>query len=207
MTEALVHTTTRIDNVSVKVVDADITELEVDAIVNPSNTNMVAGKGQTVSGAIARKTGRRVAEELAEVDRPVRIGEVVHTSGGGLPCRHIFHVAAHAPAAVERQMVKEMGIDPDTLRLRAVTQGLTASITGAKAHQCRSLAVPLIGSGTLALPVDLSVEIILNTLRAELKKEPGSLRNVFVVIKGNPAHRTFVERADERQLELRFSDN
>ncbi|MFO8074025.1 MAG: macro domain-containing protein [Polyangia bacterium] len=177
------------------VVDADITALEVDAIVNSANTEMHLAGRSSVSGAIFKKAGERVLNELNEVDLPVRIGSVVRTSGVGLSCKHIFHMATHGPVEVEQQLAVEMGIDYDTLRLQAITQGITASIEAAKTHQCRSLALPLIGTGTLAFPAELSVEATLNTLRADLESEPGSIRQVIVVVKENPLRLSLVERA------------
>ena len=63
----------------VEVLDTDITSLEVDAIANAANTQLLHGGG--VAGAIARAGGPSVQRESSE-KAPIGLGEAVETSGG-----------------------------------------------------------------------------------------------------------------------------
>ncbi|MGH7891281.1 MAG: macro domain-containing protein, partial [Thermodesulfobacteriota bacterium] len=72
------------------VVLGDITDMEVDAIVNAANTDLVLGSG--VAGSIRRKGGPSVQ---AECDRlgPIPLGEAAITGGGALHARYVNHAA------------------------------------------------------------------------------------------------------------------
>ena len=68
----------------------DITELEVDAIVNAANNHLWMGAG--VAGAILRKGGARIQTE-AVAQGPIQIGDAVVTTGGDLKARPVIHAA------------------------------------------------------------------------------------------------------------------
>ena len=72
----------------------DITDEEVDAIVNAANSTLLGGGG--VDGAIHRKGGSQILAECREIRRTaypggLPTGEAVITSGGELPARHVIH--------------------------------------------------------------------------------------------------------------------
>ena len=77
-------------SVSIEVLDTDITALEVDAIANAANTELLHGGG--VAGAISRAGGEAVDRE-SEAVAPIGLGEAVATSGGDMPCRWVIHAA------------------------------------------------------------------------------------------------------------------
>src|SRR5438552_18279444 len=70
--------------------EADITELEVDAIANAANTQLRHGGG--VAGAILRTGGRSIQDE-SDRAAPIGLGEAVATGSGELPCRWVIHAA------------------------------------------------------------------------------------------------------------------
>src|SRR5499425_1255375 len=72
----------------------DITEAEVDAIVNAANATLSMGTG--VAGAMKRKGGT-VIEEEAKRQGPIEPGEAVLTVAGNLPATHVIHAAALGP--------------------------------------------------------------------------------------------------------------
>src|SRR5438105_13723701 len=74
----------------IEVIEADITKLEVDAIANAANTQLMHGGG--VAGAISRAGGPAVQRESRE-RAPIGLGDAVETSGGELPCRWVIHAA------------------------------------------------------------------------------------------------------------------
>src|SRR5438477_1408884 len=74
----------------IEILDVDITSLEVDAIANAANTQLLHGGG--VAGAISR-AGGPVVDEESRARAPIGLGEAVETSGGEMPCRWVIHTA------------------------------------------------------------------------------------------------------------------
>lgn len=78
----------------VRVIVGDITEQEVDALVNAANSTLLGGGG--VDGAIHRVGGPRILEECRAIRRAqypqgLPTGEAVITTGGALPARFVIH--------------------------------------------------------------------------------------------------------------------
>ena len=73
-----------------EVIAADVTALEVDAIANAANTQLIHGGG--VAGAISRAGGPEVQRESDE-RAPIGLGEAVETTAGDMPCRWVIHAA------------------------------------------------------------------------------------------------------------------
>src|ERR1700738_3777497 len=69
----------------------DLTDADVDAIVNAANNDLMLGGG--VAGAIRIKGGPSIQEECNRVG-PIRIGEAAITGGGKLAARHVIHAAS-----------------------------------------------------------------------------------------------------------------
>src|SRR5947209_5917474 len=74
----------------IEVVEADVTALEVDAIANAANTQLMHGGG--VAGAISRAGGPEIQRESDE-KAPIGLGEAVATGAGDLPARWVIHGA------------------------------------------------------------------------------------------------------------------
>lgn len=75
-------------NTLVMVIQGDITKLEVDAIVNPANSQLLMGGG--VAGAILRAGGDQIQKE-AQRKAPIPIGQAVATTAGKLRAKHVIH--------------------------------------------------------------------------------------------------------------------
>src|SRR3954451_2743213 len=73
-----------------EVMDTDVTRLEVDAIANAANTQLMHGGG--VAGAIARAGGPDVQRE-SDARAPIGLGEAVETTAGDMPARWVIHAA------------------------------------------------------------------------------------------------------------------
>jgi O-acetyl-ADP-ribose deacetylase (regulator of RNase III) len=69
----------------------DITEMEVDAIVNAANNDLILGGG--VAGAIRRKGGDAIQDECNKIGS-VPLGEAAITTGGNLKAKHVIHAAS-----------------------------------------------------------------------------------------------------------------
>src|SRR6185312_17224215 len=73
-----------------EVLQADVTRLEVDAIANAANTQLMHGGG--VAGAISRAGGPGVQRESTE-KAPIGLGEAVETGAGDMPARYVIYAA------------------------------------------------------------------------------------------------------------------
>src|SRR5229473_1705355 len=84
----------KVKQASVLVERGDITDWEVDAIVNAANSTLAMGAG--VAAAIKRKGGV-IIEEDAMRQGPIEVGEAVLTTAANLPATHVIHAAALGP--------------------------------------------------------------------------------------------------------------
>jgi len=78
--------------INIELIQGDITEIEVDAIVNAANSSLLGGGG--VDGAIHRKGGKAILEECKKIRKAqggCPTGEAVITTGGNLPARYVIH--------------------------------------------------------------------------------------------------------------------
>ena len=168
----------------------DITELDVDAIVNSCNNQMHLGYSE-ISKSIQEITEGRIQQALLHdpnLELPVPLGTVCVTKGDLLPCRWIFHLATHRSweemsrdAHLEEgdqefwEIVQELVID-------AIRAGLNNLIITCEEFKAKSIAIPLIGSGSLGFPTSLMADVILGTLHQFLEEVPTNhLQKIQVV--------------------------
>ena len=152
----------------------DITDAEVDAIVNAANSELWMGAG--VAGAIKRKGGS-VIEEEAVRQGPIEVGEAVLTVAGNLPATHVIHAAT---------MGKDLKTDPD--KIRAATK---SSLVLAEKHRLTSMAFPALGSGVGSVPPEKSADAILTTMIEHLKAGTSSLQRIVFVVYQDEALKAF----------------
>ncbi|HET9848855.1 MAG TPA: macro domain-containing protein, partial [Candidatus Dormibacteraeota bacterium] len=81
----------RVNNVRVEVLQGDLTQQDVDAIVNAANNDLELGGG--VAGAIARAGGPAIQREC-RANGPIDVGDAAITTGGNLKARHVIHAAS-----------------------------------------------------------------------------------------------------------------
>lgn len=115
---------------TIEIVEADITTLDVDAVVNAANNRLWMGAG--VAGAIKRVGGAEIERE-AMAQGPIPIGEAVVTSGGNLIAKYVIHAAA---------MGENLVTDVD--KIRAAT---TNALKRARENNITSIAFPALGTG------------------------------------------------------------
>jgi O-acetyl-ADP-ribose deacetylase (regulator of RNase III) len=128
----------------------DITEVESDAIVNPANVFLMMGGG--VAGAIKRKGGGEIEREAMR-KAPLKIGEAIETSAGKLKAKYVIH----APT------VESPGGSSSPEYIRAAVK---ASLKKGEELGIRSIAFPAMGAGVGGVPVEESVRIILEEIKA-----------------------------------------
>jgi O-acetyl-ADP-ribose deacetylase (regulator of RNase III) len=143
----------------VLVLVADITAQDVDAIVNAANSTLLGGGG--VDGAIHRKGGPRILAECKEIRRTrypdgLPTGEVVLTTGGLLPARHVIHTVGPR---------RRPGQRPDALMLAACYRNALAL---AASHGFRSIAFPAISTGVYGYPRHLAASVVSETIESAL---------------------------------------
>jgi O-acetyl-ADP-ribose deacetylase len=159
--------------VTVEVLEADITTLDVDAITNAANTRLMHGGG--VAGAIARAGGPDVQRESDE-RAPIGLGEAVETTAGDMPAKWVIHAAT-----------MELGgpTSADIIRRATVSALAKADELGAK-----SLALVAFGTGVGGFPVEEAARIELEEVRRHLDAGSGLERVVFCV-RGAEAREAF----------------
>ena len=158
---------------SVEVLEADITQLDVDAIANAANTQLMHGGG--VAGAIARAGGEAVLRE-SRANAPVGLGEAVETTAGEMPCRWVIHAAT-----------MELGgpTSADVIRRATASTLRRADELGA-----RSLALVAFGTGVGGFPLEEAARIEVSEVRRHL--DGGSeLERIVFAVRGAEAREAF----------------
>ena len=164
----------RLGPATIAIERGDITDWEVDAIINAANTTLVMGTG--VAGAIKRKGGVIIEEEALQ-QGPVEVGEAVLTTGGNLPATHVIHGAV-------------MGTDLTTDG-EAISKTTRAVLALAQKHRLTSIALPALGTGVGHVPPPISAEAMLNEVVTHLKGGGSTLRRVVFVLYLDEAYRAF----------------
>ena len=138
-------------------VEADITTLSVDAIVNAANAALMPGGG--VDGAIRRRAGRDMDEDLYKIGR-CEEGEAVITPGYNLPAEHVIHTVAPIWTGGTQRVQHEATL------ARCYSNALKL----ADQNTIRTIAFPCIGTGIYRWPGDVAAKIafdaVVNHLRA-----------------------------------------
>ncbi|ATB34564.1 macro domain-containing protein [Melittangium boletus] len=139
----------------IRIVEGDLLEQRVDAIVNAWNRNIIPWwllLPQGVSGAIKKRGGLQPFRELARVGA-MPLGSAVVTSAGQLPYQGIIHVAG----------INMLWRASE----RSIRDSVRNALARAREHSWRSLAFPVIGAGSGGF----NEERALNLLRAALEED------------------------------------
>ena len=150
--------------IKIKLIQGDITEHEVDAIVNAANDHLWMGAG--VAGAIKRKGGVEIEEEAMK-QGPVPIGEAVVTSAGSLKAKYVIHAVV-------------MGQDLITNE-EYIKDATNNSLKRAEDLKIKSIAFPAFGTGVGGFPTDKCAEIMLAVVK-DFSKEAKYLKEISFVI-------------------------
>ena len=164
----------RIGNCEIKIVQGDITDLKVDAIVNAANNKLLMGGG--VAGAIKREGGKSIEDEAVKKG-PIEIGCSVATSAGKLKARYVIHAAT-------------MGMDfkTDEIKIRSSCAG---ALKVADELKIRSLVFPALGCGTGGFPLLASAKIMAQEVMKHLRESGSGLKEIIFCLHENRAYEVF----------------
>jgi O-acetyl-ADP-ribose deacetylase (regulator of RNase III) len=133
-----------VNNVTIELVEGDITELATHAIVNAANSQLILGGG--VAGAIRRKGGSSIQEECLAIGH-CEVGDAVITRGGSLLAEYVIHAVG-----------PRMGEGSESGKL---ANAVRASLTLAEKHGLHSIALPAISTGVFGYPLEGCAEVML----------------------------------------------
>jgi O-acetyl-ADP-ribose deacetylase len=129
---------------TIRLVGGDITERDVDVIVNPANSYLKHGGG--VAAAIVRKGGQVIQEESDKIGY-VKVGTAVITSSGKLRCKAIIHTVG-----------PRMGEGNEDEKLR---KSIKSVLELAQEYGFKSISIPAISTGIFGYPKDKCARILL----------------------------------------------
>jgi O-acetyl-ADP-ribose deacetylase (regulator of RNase III) len=154
-------------NKILRLVKGDITERDVDVIVNAANSYLKHGGG--VAAAIVRKGGAIIQEESDKIVLGgfVPVGSAVITSAGRLPCKAVIHTVG--PRMDEG--------DEDNKLLRAVQS--TLALAAEKGF--KSISVPAISSGIFGFPKDKCANILVKESKRFLEENNSNTCSIDII--------------------------
>ncbi|HEX8676255.1 MAG TPA: macro domain-containing protein, partial [Segetibacter sp.] len=163
MAEHIVYEKKLKNNKTIRLVKGDITERNVDAIVNAADSHLNHGGG--VAGAIVRKGGRIIQDESNDIGF-VSVGTSVITSAGKLPCRSVIHTVG--PKMGEGNEEEKLNNTINSVLELAAQRGFN------------SISIPAISSGVFGFPKDKCAKILVKETAKFFQKE-GNNSSVGIV--------------------------
>jgi O-acetyl-ADP-ribose deacetylase (regulator of RNase III) len=146
-----------INNAILELVQGDITQQSIDAIVNAANPTLLGGGG--VDGAIHRGAGPDLLAECRTL-RGCETGDAKITKGYNLKARHVIHTVG----PVYRREGKQAA--------ELLASAYRRSLEVASENGLKSIAFPSISTGAYGYPLEEAAPIALGTVRDFLKDHP-----------------------------------
>lgn len=138
-----------------RLIKGDITERQVDAIINAANSHLQHGGG--VAGAIVLKGGHVIQEESDRIGF-VPVGQAAITGAGTLPCKYVIHAVG-----------PRMGEGDEDNKLK---NAILNSLKLASGKGLKSISIPAISSGIFGFPKDRCAEILVSEASNYIKENP-----------------------------------
>lgn len=162
----------------------DITQEEVDAIVNAANSGLLGGGG--VDGAIHAAGGPAILEEckkIIEKQKECPTGEAVITTAGNLKAKYVIHTVGpvwHGGSQSEDELLHD---------------AYQNSLKLAEEHGVKTIAFPSISTGAYAFPIDRAASTALTTIK-EFLEEPNGLEEVRMILFSEADFKTYKNALD-----------
>ncbi len=150
----------------IRLVQGNIVEQTVDAIVNAANPTLLGGGG--VDGAIHRAAGPDLKEHCRKLGG-CPTGEARITPGYGLPARYVIHTVG--------PVYREGGQGEAELLASAYRSSLKLAVE----NQCRTVAFPSISTGAYGYPIEAAAAIAVATVREWLLRHELPEAVIFVL--------------------------
>lgn len=141
-----------LERTTLELVQADITDLDVDVIVNAANEKLQLGAG--VAGAVRAKGGPSIQEECNRIGS-TPVGTAVMTGAGQLKARQVIHAVG-----------PRMGDGDEDKKLASAVR---AALALADRRGMKSIALPAISTGVFGFPVDRAARIMLTEIQRFLQ--------------------------------------
>lgn len=132
----------------------DITEIQVDAIVNAANTSLLGGGG--VDGAIHRKGGKAILDDCIAIRNKqggCKVGQAVITSAGNLPSKYVIHTVGPVWNGDKEEKSK------------LLSDCYQNSLELAVQNDIQTIAFPGISTGIYRFPKDKAAEIAIKSVK------------------------------------------
>ena len=157
----------------IKLIQGDITKVEVDAIVNAANSSLLGGGG--VDGAIHRAGGPAILEECRAIrarQGGCKTGEAVITTAGDLPSQYVIHTVGPIWTG-----------DASEAHCQLLYNCYHNSLELAIQHDIKTIAFPNISTGIYRFPKPLAAETAIQSVRdfLQLNKEDEKIEEVIFV--------------------------
>jgi O-acetyl-ADP-ribose deacetylase (regulator of RNase III) len=170
--------------VDIVAVQGDITEQDVDAVVNAANSSLLGGGG--VDGAIHRRGGPAILAACRDLraghlGSGLPAGQAVATTAGNLPARWVIHTVGPVWSASED-------------RSAVLASAYRESLQVAEELGAESVAFPAVSAGVYGWPMDDAARIAVETARAH---QPRAVREVRFVLFGPDAYAAFTAALDQ----------
>ena len=161
------------ERTQLELVQGDITDLDVDVIVNAANEQLQLGAG--VAGAIRAKGGPSIQEECNRIGS-TPVGTAVMTGAGHLKAKRVIHAVG-----------PRMGEGDEDKKLASAVR---AALALADRRGLKSIAMPAISTGNFGFPIDRAARIILTEIQRFLQGGT-KLERVVICLHGDDAFQVF----------------
>ena len=165
--------TIKMRETDLQLLEGDITELQVDVIVNAANEQLQLGSG--VAGAILKKGGPSIQEECDRIGG-TQVGTAVMTGAGNLKAKQVIHAVGPRRGEGEED--------------RKLASAVRASLALGERQGMRSIALPAISAGNFGFPLDRCARIMLTEIQRYIQGGT-KLEQVTVCLNGDDAFETF----------------
>lgn len=167
---------------TIRLFKGDITNLEVDGIVNAANNKFIMGGG--VAAAIKKRGGEEIEKEAIKKG-PVNVGEAIVTNAGTLKVKVVIHAAV-------------MGEDFKT-DAKIIETATLNSFIRAEELNLETVAFPALGTGVGRFSMEECAQIMIRAAREHIQG-PTSLKEIIFVLYDNESYSIFERILKEKTV-------